>query len=1557
MSKSMAASSGDQIPLLDDLDEPMDVDADDPSQGLAPDQLVPMMLSSTIPWFDKATKKPNFVRHDLNDREQQKTLERHVKTIMDYGLVEDMRGVPFAQLSEGDRPPYRLFAHAHLATAFYIAFQRNPRNSNVLATFKKGLARVVVFKHSTPPDIVTWIRDFGNFDFGQTSSQSFIEILDWAAKVMAGWHAYAHDNGIQAREGDGSTSSQYRIKCWTYVKDHFKELVLRGTIPNQTALELYNFINKVIRPHPGGKLGIYDSIRKWANKNAVFGDGQLKNETLLSSMKVMLGALQDLTNESKFHGVSVSFTKNEVKLLVLEVPTTSIDEMRDAAAGRAGEDDRAVVDLGGGVDGAHAQQLNAEYTNVAWYLTTPAVTNNAMKLLFLDVSAGKVYREAGKKIEKLQSLAGAVAHKQETAAIAVQKQHARPAPADSPPPSKRRRLGNKTPDQAQERLARRLAERRAATASDIADGPAPQGEKDDSQKSVSTATPAGAAKPKRKSLPKSPKAVHIKDIETAQMLTSAKEKSMPITWIECMWTGMSAAVADALGSRAFTSADERNSSATTARVDEAKLMYIRLAFQFAFSGAAGQAGQVVLPSGKKITGWASLRSEAKKMVAEHIAPSSMFRDADDGGDGGDDGAGALNSAERSIAGVFGNKGFVKVLSDFLANNSLDSDVAHLPCYGALLSTAASAFDDRMKALRDPKNKEKLLVIKVTTLMEFIASALNAGNPESEALQDKWLLSCKLVANVWANPQKYIDFAVPEAVNELFQDVSSLEQFLECRGQCVLTLASTLLGRGLARGAVWTIATDKGVVQLAKPIVNALMRMLQDEAGTKSGLVFMDIECSSVGLAAWTKSWSYAFETMAARIIDGSFKNQQAGDPHVVDQIASTAMTLHGISKAATDAQQQFDEDIAAAGAVGADSTTDADAAAILAIAPPPASAPKTVTLGTLSELISFQSSAIYADDDALVGEALRQLFTDADYDVPVFLVPESEVTAAYVNQICKAVESELTNLAYLPQNDTFDSVRLDVENPIGTGSGSGKKLVPSLLTTKKLTNAFKMFFTGTVSTKRGAQSFHIATISGVRGGGGGGGDAGDADEAADDAAGAIEAGSAPTEQGSELAAPAAPGALPATGAAEAAEGAEGLALASAVPGAPMPAAAAAPASSGNSGGAADAADAASADGAGAAHADAAGAAGGGAAAPARDAAAAKAAKAAKGMGGMGAKVELGNAGGGQSTAPGAARAVEAPPSHEWPEEPDEGKIQIPIYLNYNEAIHGFHAECPVPAWLIRHRPSPKPKAKPAVKAKAKAKTKAATAPAAPAAPDDEPEPAVPAARATVKVEMQSITFNLPPYLEIHMDGGASVVDKMIVCSPVIVPTEAGRDATPPFELMRDPGIGEMAPKKAPAAAREPAPTGGASLFSGSTMLAEKGPRAQCDPAAGPPSRRDRLERLEAGLEGGSRRLDQEVRDKLGEALAARPQKPKPKPSAGKPAAAGGGLVEPEQEASLERFVKDALHKALDMAAERATADRRLSALPPWVCQASPRALLDLFVLGSLLPRCCSVQAQ
>ncbi|CAK0887771.1 unnamed protein product, partial [Prorocentrum cordatum] len=251
---------------------------------------VPMMLSSTIPWFDKATKKPNFVRHDLNDREQQKTLERHVKTIMDYGLVEDMRGVPFAQLSEGDRPPYRLFAHAHLATAFYIAFQRNPRNSNVLATFKKGLARVV----------------------------SFIEILDWAAKVMAGWHAYAHDNGIQAREGDGSTSSQYRIKCWTYVKDHFKELVLRGTIPNQTALELYNFINKVIRPHPGGKLGIYDSIRKWANKNAVFGDGQLKNETLLSSMKVMLGALQDLTNESKFHGVSVSFTKNEVKLLVLE---------------------------------------------------------------------------------------------------------------------------------------------------------------------------------------------------------------------------------------------------------------------------------------------------------------------------------------------------------------------------------------------------------------------------------------------------------------------------------------------------------------------------------------------------------------------------------------------------------------------------------------------------------------------------------------------------------------------------------------------------------------------------------------------------------------------------------------------------------------------------------------------------------------------------------------------------------------------------------------------------------------------------------------------------------------------------------------------------------------------------------------------------------------------------------------------------------------------------------------------------------------------------------------
>eukprot|EP00959_Pyramimonas_sp_CCMP1952_P292164 6110171-Pyramimonas_sp.AAC.1 len=76
-------------------------------------------------------------------------------------------------------------------------------------------------------------------------------------------------------------------------------------------------------------------------------------------------------------------------------------------------------------------------------------------------------------------------------------------------------------------------------------------------------------------------------------------------------------------------------------------------------------------------------------------------------------------------------------------------------------------------------------------MEFIASALNAGNPESEALQDKWLLSCKLVANVWANPQKYIDFAVPEAPPAAV-----------CLSACLLSVCQSVSGSsgsGLSQG--------------------------------------------------------------------------------------------------------------------------------------------------------------------------------------------------------------------------------------------------------------------------------------------------------------------------------------------------------------------------------------------------------------------------------------------------------------------------------------------------------------------------------------------------------------------------------------------------------------------------------------------------------------------------------------------------------------------------------------------------------------------------------------
>ncbi|CAK0894980.1 unnamed protein product, partial [Prorocentrum cordatum] len=1028
---------------------------------------VQTMPNATIPWFDGNGRR-NFVRHKLNDRESQATLEKQVENIFKFGVCEEARGVPMATLSAGDSPPYNLFTFGHLSTAFYLALERNPNNTNVKAAFRKGLSRVIVFQFSTPDDVVSWVKTFMNYTFGQQQVIQIVEILECVFKMQAEWRAHCFANGITSR-GPATDDESYRQKAWAFVSEHFKTEIRLGMVTSSTQFESYCYI---VNCFSKDKFDNWTQVRKWFMDNAVFDDGQLTMSKVLSALRSIASFVTSLSNAKSglLQAGLVSLSLSDCRMVLEEMCKFTVvtiynkrrkADLEDCCStsnpkkAKLDKKDTSVWTTG----------LDKYATNTDWLLRDGAEANAKLKILTVDIKTGKVYKEAIRRQQKIDVI---------NDAICAAQSMTKPAGAASG-----RNAGKKTKAGAGgiERLFAEAKEEPTEQSEQQPDEEAAltDGDKKDEQAVVPAASRRRGGGKKASTTT----AVEMKHMETVKALKTAKD--MPITWFEDMWVGMSAAIDDGLGSAAFHGDEQRKDPSTVQAVDKVTFNELK----------------------KTLSGWSAVRAEAKKTAAQIVLSSRCAsKSTVDAGCAAMSDESKLNSAEKQLNSVFSDDTFTEHISDFLSNNPCEVDmfVNHLPCFAALMTAAWKSFESYAKAsMPTKKDKDKPHLLDVGSVMTWVMEGFSQCSQDCAALGDKFLIPAKDLAVVWANPEQYGDFVVPEAATAIFPDMISIENYLLCRGKCVIELMTALLIRCQSRGIVWTVNS----AAIPKEKVSTAVQILKQESQSKSVLFHMDCRCIGLGRDKWQNTWNSTCSLLFEAVLHKSVTAESEQLDTIINDICVAAQTLWGVQQASQAAQEAFDKEVENAGAVEAVAASDAIVAAGTASEPKqscPASGggPGLTTLGTLGEVIRYQDSSLYADaGDGPTGSALRstQVAKNAGNieKFGIFKVPAREVTAAFVKQVCLAVEGQLFNLAFAPNCKSESSCRIDVTfassvSKKGSNSGiSSIKMVSEKKIVKESTTdlpedtwAPKMFFAGTVTTTPTMkQSFHIMTICGV----------------------------------------------------------------------------------------------------------------------------------------------------------------------------------------------------------------------------------------------------------------------------------------------------------------------------------------------------------------------------------------------------------------------------------------------------------------------------------------------
>ena len=179
----------------------------------------PLVLKTnvTIPWFGEDGSKQVFPHAD-NVRGHAQILAKYVTWVKKFGLINGVRGSPWAIASNNSEGPYYLISWGSLARACYEAFASDPENPKVKLTRECGLRGVTIFHTKTPKYIRTWLRDWHN-QWHSGQGQSLVERYQKIPVIDATFACLCKAKGWQARTcGKGEDS--WRGRKWTFVQNH-----------------------------------------------------------------------------------------------------------------------------------------------------------------------------------------------------------------------------------------------------------------------------------------------------------------------------------------------------------------------------------------------------------------------------------------------------------------------------------------------------------------------------------------------------------------------------------------------------------------------------------------------------------------------------------------------------------------------------------------------------------------------------------------------------------------------------------------------------------------------------------------------------------------------------------------------------------------------------------------------------------------------------------------------------------------------------------------------------------------------------------------------------------------------------------------------------------------------------------------------------------------------------------------------------------------------------------------------------------------------------------------
>ena len=151
------------------------------------------------------------VDHPLNCRHQTLVVKEYCESVLKNGNVPGVRGAPWAVLSTGNTPPYKLITYRTLSKAVYMAKKVAPENPLVIASIEAGLPNAVLFDCRIPEDVVIWLRDYHN-GFHNGASTSFVEVLKAIPQLEADWFVFATKHSLTVRgcgTGDASWTARW----------------------------------------------------------------------------------------------------------------------------------------------------------------------------------------------------------------------------------------------------------------------------------------------------------------------------------------------------------------------------------------------------------------------------------------------------------------------------------------------------------------------------------------------------------------------------------------------------------------------------------------------------------------------------------------------------------------------------------------------------------------------------------------------------------------------------------------------------------------------------------------------------------------------------------------------------------------------------------------------------------------------------------------------------------------------------------------------------------------------------------------------------------------------------------------------------------------------------------------------------------------------------------------------------------------------------------------------------------------------------------------------------